>query len=487
MTSGDLSQETASVVVGIDVGTSGVRVIASDAGGTVCAVGESQLGCDRRIGDTIHEQNPDDWWLSLCQATKTMIRALHSKGASIGIAGIAVTSTSGSLVVADISGRPLRPAILYDDRRGAEIAEALNCQVDPVMVRFDSSYSLVKAVLIQQQEPHVWEKARYLLHPADWLAGKLAGTFGTSDYCNALKLGYDPESRGWGEAVSLARLPVERLPEVFCPGQQIGVVSVRSSVETGLPPGTRIVAGATDGMASLIASGARELGHANTTLGTTLVWKVLAKRKLHPTRGVYCHLHPCGWWAPGAASNTGPGSLGFENALAGPQEMDRLASASLPTPVVCYIVRGRGERFPFAHEQAEMFVEGQARTAAEWYAAQMQSISFVERWGYEVLAQCGVEIGDVIFSTGGAAASSVLSQLRSHVLDRPVARCLHHSAAFGAAILAAIGTFYSGDVLAGMQSMTRVCEIYSPSAQIARRYDEIYRRFREACFRRGYA
>jgi sugar (pentulose or hexulose) kinase len=134
-----------------------------------------------------------------------------------------------------------------------------------------------------------------------------------------------------------------------------------------------------------------------------------------------------------------------------------------------------------------MFVEGQARTPAEWYAAQMQSISFVERWGYEVLAQCGVEIGDVIFSTGGAAASPVLSQLRSHVLDRPVARCLHHSAAFGAAILAASGTFYSGDVLAAMQSMTRVCEVYSPSAQIARRYDEIYRRFREACFRRGYA
>jgi len=110
----------------------------------------------------------------------------------------------------------------------------------------------------------------------------------------------------------------------------------------------------------------------------------------------------------------------------------------------------------------------------------------VERWGYEILENHGVEIGDVVFSTGGAARSSILSQLRSNILKRTVVRSRHPSAGFGAAILAASGTVFAGSVCAAIHSMTAIAEECPPSAVLAKGFDDIYGKFRTACAKRGF-
>ena len=253
------------------------------------------------------------------------------------------------------------------------------------------------------------------------------------------------------EAVRAAGLPSDRLPVVRRPAEQIGQVSSVAAAETGLPVRTPVLAGATDGMASVIASGASRRGDANTTLGTTLVWKVLHDGKPVARSGIYFHLHPGGLWVPGAASNTGLGSIKTAGGAASLQEMDRLAAHYFPTSVVCYMLPGQGERFPFANSQAESFVEGNPRDAGESYAAQLQSIGFVERWGYEILEECGVKVGDRVFSTGAAAKSPVLSQLRANILGRTVVQSRYPTAAFGAAILAATGAVFSGNIFDAIQ------------------------------------
>jgi xylulokinase len=344
----------------------------------------------------------------------------------------------------------------------------------------------VKAAWVRQQEPELWERTRYILHPADWLSGKLSGEFGISDFTNALKLGYDPESSSWIGTVRAAGLPNDRLPVVRRPAEQIGQVSSVAAAATGLPVHTPVLAGATDGMASVIASGASRRGDANTTLGTTLVWKVLHDGKPAARSGIYFHLHPGGLWVPGAASNTGLGSIRTAGDAASIGEMDRLAASYFPTSVVCYMLSGQGERFPFANPKARSFVEGKPRDAGESYAAQLQSIGFVERWGYEILEGCGVKVGDRVFSTGAAAKSPVLSQLRANVLGSTVVQSRYPTAAFGAAILAATGAVFSGNIFDAIQSMTSILESHDPSADLVPAFDEIYRSFREACARRGY-
>jgi xylulokinase len=390
--------------------------------------------------------------------------------------------------VADAQGHPLRPAILYDDGRGVEIAEELSHQGGVRSVRLGPSFSLVKAAWVARQEPELWERTRYILSPSDWLCGKLTAEFGISDFTNALKLGYDPESAWWNDSVRTAGLPADRLPTVRRPGEAIGQVSKTAAAETGLPAGLPVLAGATDGMASVIASGASMSGDANTTLGTTLVWKVLHNGKPAAHSGIYFHLHPGGLWVPGAASNTGLGSIRRPDALPGdsPAEMDRRAASYLPTPVVCYMLSGEGERFPFAHPKATAFVDGSPRDAAESYAAQLQSMAFVERWGYEILESCGINVGDKVFSTGAAARSPALSQLRASVLGKTVVLPRYPTAAFGAAILAATGTVFSGDIVHAIQSMSAILETYLPSSELVPAFDTTYRSFRDACARRGY-
>jgi len=273
---------------------------------------------------------------------------------------------------------------------------------------------------------------------------------------------------------------------VVSPGKSLGVVSASAAVDTGLPVGAKVLAGATDGMAGLLASGAYQFGHANTTLGTTLIWKVLSEHKPVTAGGIYCHLHPSGAWVPGAASNTGPGSLRQQGSPIAAAEMDRISEGRLPTDLVCYLLSGRGERFPFENPQAETFFERDPRDRSESFAAQLQALGFAERWGYERIEGCGVKVSDTVFSTGGAARSPILSQLRANILKRTVVRSRYSYAAFGACILAAGGSFYSGDIRSAIQRMTVLWESYSPTVGSVNRYEEIYGSFRHCCARRGY-
>jgi len=97
-----------------------------------------------------------------------------------------------------------------------------------------------------------------------------------------------------------------------------------------------------------------------------------------------------------------------------------------------------------------------------------------------------VNVGDRVFSTGAAAKSHVLSQLRANVLGRIVVQSRYPTAAFGAAILAATGAVFSGKIFDAIQSMTSILGSHDPSADLVPAFDEIYRSFRAACARRGY-
>lgn len=447
-------------VIGIDVGTSGVRAVAVDPSGTVLAEHETNLASDWRER-AAHEQAPEDWWSALSRVVCAR---------DLEIAGVAVTSTSGTLVLADAEGRPVRPAILYDDGRSAEIAGSLGV---------NASYSLAKAAWVRQTEPEVWARVRWILHPADWLTGRLTGEFGVSDHSNVLKLGYDPGRERWTHSA----LPPERLPRVVRPGVPVGRVSAAARSETGIPSGTPVFAGATDGMASLIASGASRPGDANTTLGTTLVWKALSAGQPVAAHGIYCHLHPSGMWAPGAASNTGPGILKLSDPGIPEADKDALAEVFLPCVCAGYFLAGAGERFPFVNPRVSGFCEQELREVGARHAARLQSLAFVERWGYELIEQCGAAVGEVVYSTGGAARSAVFSSLRASVLQRAVAVTRHPSAAFGAAVLAATGAWFGGDICGAIQAMTSVCARYEPGPGV---YDELYAKFRVACARQGY-
>jgi D-ribulokinase len=508
------------VVIGLDVGTSGVRCVAVLARGEVIAGARAPVS-DLYAPGSAHEQDPGAWWRAVCQTLREVKGKLDSGAGRPEIAGIAVTSTSSSLVLVDADGEPVRPAMLYDDGRAGAAAAELNAQLPAGEAPINASFSLAKALWVSQFEPSVWRRTAHILHPADWLTARLTGTFGVSDYSNALKLGYEFERGGWIGAVGRSGIPASMLPRVVAPGDQVGVISRQAAEQKGLRQGIPVLAGASDGLASFVGSGASKPGHANTTLGTTLVWKVLSAETPRLGPGMYCHHLPGALRIPGAASNTGPGSLRYDYPGPGsirsdypgpgdypgsgslrhdypasstpevarphrsPHDMDRDASASLPTSVQCYLLGSRGERFPFFNPKAEAFFEGHPESPEEAHAAQLQSLACVERWGYERLEGSGTAVGNEVYSAGSAATSPVYSQLRANVLNRHVLRTATPTASFGAAILAAATVFYAGDLAAAMSAMTHVVESHAPQSDAVDRFAAAYQAFRSACSLHG--
>ena len=352
--------------------------------------------------------------------------------------------------------------------------------------RFDSSFALAKILwLARREEAHFAQCARFL-HQADFVVGHLTGDFGVTDYCNALKTGYDLTRNEWPDW--MARLPgvPERLPRIVAPGTPIGAVSAVAASMSGLPAGLMVVAGATDGVAAAVATGLRTVGDYNTSLGTTLVFKgVSARSARHPQGLVYSHKLPGGKWLPGAASNVGAAWMRAWFPDASPAELDRAATAYLPCRIAAYPLVGQGERFPFSSAAAQRFAAPEPANQYEAFAAFLTGTALVERLSYEVLDSVCDTAGGAVYSTGGGSNSDVWMQCRADVTGRIVHRPRVHESAFGSAVLAAAGTLFPSLDDAGT-AMTHVARTYLPTASTNAHYAELYERFRHELARRGY-
>ena len=479
--------------IGIDVGTGGVRALAVSETGRIVA--QSAVPFDAGVlapQQDRHEQPPEAWWEAVCRATSTLPETLRSAGVPpAALAAMSVDGTSGTVVALDTAGRPLRPALMYNDPRAVAEAEQINtvaaefCQ--KLGYRFTSSFALAKIAWLQRHEPAVFDRAARFVHQADYVVGRLTGKDDVSDYSNALKTGYDLVDECWPSWIDDLLGVEDRLPRVVAPGTKVGTVSAEAAAATGLPEGLAVVAGATDGTAACLASGVRRPGDYNTTLGTTLVFKGISRKICRHPRGlIYCHKLPGGLWLPGAASNTGCEWIGawFSEARVG--ELDAAAQQLLPTNGLAYPLIRQGERFPFLSQRATGFFLPRPEEPVERYAACLEGVAFVERLAYDVLDGVTGTSGGEVRSTGGGSRSDVWMQCRADVTRRVLHRPACPESALGTAILAAAGSYYQG-LSEAMENMVRIERTFAPNPARAEHYDGRFERFCGELKKRGYA
>lgn len=446
---------------GVDVGTSGIRVLFADAAGQVHARASTALSAD--ISDGHHEQSCEEWWQKASEAIRAALRQL---GSVESLRAIAVDGTSGTLVCADRLGNPVGKAIMYNDARAQSEARELRARSG--LARLSYSWALPKALWIKNHEPKRFTQIHRLLHQADWIVGKLCGSFGITDYSNGLKMGLDLDSDSWPSWIDSSILSL--LPSVVAPGTQIGTVTRVASTKTGLPHGLPVVTAATDGVAACLASGLHRLGDYSTSLGSTLTFKGLAAAPVtHPM--IYAHKLPGELWLPGAASNVGCNWIRAWFSGQDVQTLDREAASLLPNVPVIYPLIGQGERFPFADERFTARVADHLR-GAELFAAGLLGTACVERLCYEVLDACADTTGGEVYTTGGGSRSEVWMQLRADVCQRVYHRPAYPEAAMGAAILAATGTHFDS-VKEASEQITNVSGSFHPRQNL----DDVYERF----------
>lgn len=462
--------------LGIDLGTQSVRVLLVTADGQVLGSGSAPL-TGRRDG-VRHEQDPLRWWAALCTASRA---ALGSAPPRLRIGGLAVCGTSGTVLLTDGSGRPVSPALMYDDGR----AKAEAARVRQAGLAVQDTWALPKAL---------WLLGEYgggslrLTHQPDLLVTRLTGEPPPADSSHALKTGYDLDGDRWPRA-ALAGLgvPDGLLPEVVRPGTRLGEVGPAAADATGIPAGTPVFAGMTDGCAAQIASGALRPGSWNSVLGTTLVLKGAARDPVRdPADVVYNHRAPDGTWLPGGASSVGAGALSARFPHADPAGMDARAAAYEPSRVVAYPLVSPGERFPFRAPEATGLILGDPAEDADLWAALLQGVGFAERLCLDYLHHLGAPLDGPLTFTGGGARSPYWNQLRADILGRAARVPEQTEPALGMAALAAYGASGAGALADVAERMVRVRTVVEPRPGRTAAFAEPYARLVDALRDRGW-
>ncbi len=479
--------DTSELVVGVDLGTQGVRIIITDARGCVVAQTARALPVMPTTADGTFEQDPEQWWIVAADGLRAVMTHLadHTR-----LQALTVVSTSGTLCFLDMEGNSVRPAIMYSDQRAQNEAALFNhvgnTLISRVGYRFNASFSLPKLLWVQRHEPHTFAATRFFAHAADLLVGRLTGEHGVSDWSHALKSGYDLIEECWPDFIDdKFGLPGDRFPQIVPPGTLIGQVTPAAAAMTGLPSGLRVIAGMTDGCAAQIAGGANEPGQWLSVLGTTLGIKGVTTELLRDPQGrIYSHRHPTGIWLPGGASNTGGEVLAHRFGGVDLTVLDRQAEAITPSGLVSYPLERVGERFPFINPQARGFVLGTTATPEAFYTACLEGVGYLERLAYATLAALGAPIEEPIRMAGGGARSHVWLQIRANILNRPLVVPRQTEAAFGAAILAASASLHP-DLISATRAMVHLDREITPQPDTSP-YEEAYARFLVACYERGY-
>ncbi|MES5821094.1 FGGY-family carbohydrate kinase [Streptomyces sp. RG80] len=453
--------------LGIDLGTQSVRALVVGADGGVLGSGTAPLA-GRRDGIR-HEQDPGEWWAAVCAASRAALR----EGPRIG--GLAVCGTSGTVLLTDPDGHPATPALMYDDGRAWAEAERLRS----AGLAVQHTWGLPKALWLARKH-----RPGTVTHQPDLVTTRLVGRPVPTDSSHALKTGYDVRGEAWPDAPTLPGALV--LPDVVRPGTLLGEVCAAAAEATGVPAGTPVIAGMTDGCAAQIASGALREGSWNSVLGTTLVLKGAACVPVHdPTGVVYNHRAPDGSWLPGGASSVGAGVLTAAFSGADPATMDRQAAAHEPAGAITYPLVSPGERFPFLAPDATALVLGEPAGDADLWAALLQGVAFAERLCLDYLHHLGAPLDGTLTFTGGGARSPYWNQLRADVLGRPARVPEQTEPALGMAALAAHGV--TGEALADVaERMVRVRTVVAPRPARTAVFAEPYARLVDELAARGW-
>jgi sugar (pentulose or hexulose) kinase len=470
--------------VGVDLGTQSVRALAVDEAGETVASARRPLRGTR--SGTRHEQDPNAWWTLTAEA----LAALDLRGHEVG--AVAICATSGTVLLTDLDGTPRTPGLMYDDARAGAFASVAQDAGEALWsrlgYRMQPAWALPK--LLWWREKGLLEPGVRLAHQPDVVAAALVGHRVASDSSHALKTGYDLIEDRWpADILSTLDIPEGVLPEVVRPGTVLGEVSAAAADLTGLPVGTPVVAGMTDGCAAQLAAGALEVGEWNSVLGTTLALKGVSTSLPHdPTGAVYSHRAPHGdLWLPGGASSTGAGAV---RALFPDADLDELTAraAAVNDVPLCYPLVGHGERFPFVAPEARGFLgDGPLKVAgdpARAFAAVCTGVAHLERLSFELLAAAGADVGGTVTFTGGGSRNEWWNQLRCDVLGVPVRLPENPEPALGMAVLAAGAR--TGDIPAAAKRLVRVRRTLEPDMVRHAELTPAYRAFVVALIDRGW-
>lgn len=411
------------LALGIDFGTSGVRLAVNDAAGhTLEELSTPYPGSF---------ENPRSWQKGLQGLMESLPVDLKQD-----VRAIALAATSGTLLLCREDGSLLKgdlglalPYHLACETQLPEVFRLLGPLEHPAA---QATGSLARALELLEKSKHLSPPPLLIRHQADWLMGWLLGTWRWGEEGNNLRLGWDPLQGRW--LGSLNQTPwAGSLPVVVASGTVLGPLTPAVSTCLGLSESCFVVAGTTDANAAVLDADLSP-NDGITILGSTLVLKQFVP---HPFqgRGLSCH-KVAGRWLIGGASNTGAAIIGRYFSPLMIEELSRQIDPRVSSGVQLRPLLGRGERFPVDDPQLEPILEPRPVSDALFLQALLEGITAIEQKGWQRLRDLGAPPLQRVITLGGGARNPQWRQIRQRTLGLPILNRPNLSAARGMARMA---------------------------------------------------
>lgn len=503
-----------SLLLGLDVGTTGTRGVLVDADGRVVGSATAEHAPMSIPRPGWAEQEPADWWRAVVQVVR---QVMQDKGVSgKDVRGVGLSGQMHGVVLLDERDNVLRSSIIWCDQRsqaqcdwiterlGRERLIGLTC--NPALTGF----SAPKLLWIREHEPELFARARRFLLPKDYIRFRLTGEIATEVSDASGTLLFDVRNRRWSlEMLSLLGLDASMLPSCFESPVVSGRISRRAAEETGLAPGTPVVGGGGDQAAGGVGNGIVKPGIISSTIGTSGVVFAFAEQPVLDPKGrvhTFCHAVPGKWHVMGVTQGAGLSLRWFRDNFAaqevqsaartGRDPYDLLTEEAAKAQVGCdgllYLPYLMGERTPYLDPNARgVFFGLTARhNRSHVIRAILEGVAYSLRDSLEILQAMGVPVVQVRAS-GGGGKSTLWRQILADVFGTEVVTTTAtEGPAYGAALLAGVGTGVWESVEAACASSIHVAQATAPIQShigIYETYYEIYRQLYPAlkgCFDR---
>jgi xylulokinase len=450
-------------LVGLDVGTTGVKAVAISPDGEVLATDEESYPLSTpRPGWA--EQDPEDWW----RAAEAVLTRLPFGEVQLGLSG-----QMHGLVCLDEHDRVLRPAMLWNDQRtAAECAEierrvGLERLIDLTGNRALTGFTAPKLLWLREHEPEVYARIRRILLPKDYVLFRLTGEHGIDAADASGTLLFDVRQRRWSdEVVDALEIPHEWLPPVS-----------ESTVHGG----------AGDQQAAALGVGVVEPGTLSVVLGTSgVVFAALPEYRAEPQARVhvFCHAVPETWEAMGVMLSAAGALQWFRDTLAPGTSFDQLVAEAQEWPPgaegLTFLPYLSGERTPHADPSARAVFEGLTLRHGRGglVRAVLEGVAYGLRDSLELLRGLGVD-AQLGRASGGGARSRLWLDIVASVLGIPLELTeAEEGSAYGAALLAGVSNGVFASAQEAVERCVRVRDRVEPNEAWADAYGEGYARFR---------
>ncbi len=475
--------------IGIDLGTSAVKLLLVDEGGNVAqeVTKEYPLSFPHPGWS---EQEPGDWWSAVLAGVPELVSGVDAgEVRAIGLGG-----QMHGLVALDMDDSVLRPAILWNDGRTAGETDYLNEVVGrETLSRYTANiafagFTAPKILWMKANEPEKFARISKIMLPKDYLVYKMTGVHAT-DYSDASgMLLLDVQNKRWSrEMLEICGITEAQLPKLHESWDCVGTLKPEVARQFGLPASVKVCAGAGDNAAAAVGTGTVGAGGCNISLGTSGTVFISSDRfGVDPHNALHAFAHADGGWhLMGCMLSAASCNKWWMDEVSGDTDYSREQGKINPDKLgrnhVYFLPYLMGERSPINDTNARGTFTGLTMdtTHADMTQAVLEGVAFAIRDSFEVAKSLGIDIPRSNIC-GGGAKSPLWRKILANVLGIPLDMvATEQGPGYGGAILAMVADGRYPSVQAACDALVTVASTTEPEPELTRLYNERYSQFKE--------